>query len=153
MGGGALMKQERHNSKTKCLLCGIEFSCRVQQDEPTPPAPINNLHKLLTPGDAAQLAAIQQLWQIPIKRTLSTLCMWFTQTWLPLSCTVRPLFYVCVRERDVQRNSAASIQHPCQMQRVDHLALVGPVEVKSFWVHLHGDRKGLCGVLWWRQKS
>lgn len=41
----------------------MKFSSTVQQDEPTP-APIDNLHKLLTPEDAAQLEAIQQFWQI-----------------------------------------------------------------------------------------
>lgn len=45
----------------------MKFSSKVQQDEPTP-APIDNLHKLLMPEDAAQLQAIGQLWQI--KRTL-----------------------------------------------------------------------------------
>lgn len=46
----------------------MKFSSTVQQDEPTP-APIDNLHKLLMPEDAAQLQAIsRQLWQI--KHTL-----------------------------------------------------------------------------------
>lgn len=46
----------------------MKFSSTVQRDEPTP-APIDNLHKLLMPEDAAQLQAIsRQLWQI--KHTL-----------------------------------------------------------------------------------
>lgn len=30
---------------------------------------------------------------------------------------------------------------------IDYLALVDPVDIKTFRIHLHGDRNRLCGVL------
>lgn len=50
------MKQKTHTTKIECL-CEVKFSSTVQQHEPTP-APIDNLHKLLMPEDAAQLQAV-----------------------------------------------------------------------------------------------
>lgn len=42
---------------------------------------------------------------------------------------------------------ARELSFPCQTLSIDYLALVDPVDVKTFWIHLHSDRKGLCGVL------
>lgn len=36
---------------------------------------------------------------------------------------------------------------PFQTLHIDYLALVDPVDVKTFWIHLHGHRYSLCGVL------
>lgn len=69
---------------------------------------------------------------------LNALCMWVTQTWLPPSRTVRPCF--C----EAQRTSTASVP---QTGSIDHLALVDPVQVEAFGVHLHGNWSDLCGVL------
>lgn len=43
---------------------------------------------------------------------------------------------------EAQRTSAASVP-----DGIDHLALVDPVQVEPFWVDLHGDGSGLCGLL------
>lgn len=89
------------------------------------------------PEDAAQLAAIQQLWQVPITRA----CESPKHDCLHHVATVRP----CLG--DSKRNSTCIHAVTARLQSIDYLALVDPVEVESFRVHLHGDRSSLCGVL------
>lgn len=69
---------------------------------------------------------------------LNTLCMWVTQTWLPPSQYSQAVFLWSTRE---------PLPHRCQTRSIDHLALVDPVQVESFGVHLHGNWGDLWGVL------
>lgn len=105
----------------------------------------------------ATLSAIPQFWQIQITCTLHTLWMWVTHWNMTASlmyhlvCQV--VFILCTKK------AILTLLHACgslcprafsfltETLNIDYLALVDPVDIETFRIHLHGDRTGLCGVL------
>lgn len=150
--------RQREREQQRHTVFFMECIAVQQQDGEPTSAPIDNLYELLRLEGALQLWAIPQLWQILITCTLHTLWMWVTEPWLHLFDIPFNLSG-CVYLMHKKAISHSTLPHTCDMLCVrafsclfhtldiDYLALVDPVDVKTFWIHLHGDRNGLCGVL------
>lgn len=138
------------------------FAVRQRDGEPTS-APIDNLYKLLRPEGALQLWAIPQLRQLLISCTLHThthtrvldvshsnmtASIWNIISSVKLCLSdAQKVFFPFASPLTRYMLCSRTFSAPFQTLYIDYLALVDPVDVKTFWIHLHGHRYSLCGVL------
>lgn len=160
---GPQWASEREKWSTDSLLDGVPHSSAARCGRMVSPHQHQSIISTSCrgPEGALQLWAIPQLWQNLITGTLHTLVVSHWNMTTSFWCIFESVG-LCLSDAQEAISFLVASQHlstpmaycpralfffPLQTLDIDYLALVDPVDIKTFWIHLHGDRNSLCRVL------